>query len=268
MVSFLILTVLRPFNLSDYNLDVLILWSTGISGLVGGVVLIVGGVSTRVLRKSVLEKWTVGKEIVLITTVLIAISLILFGFFLSQNPEIEWKDLFIDVVVRTLAISIMPVLVMVLFEQHRFQVEKRRQAEQINAELLKRNQEKDESLQSRIQKSKLQLHGENEKVVLSVFPEDLICFKSDGNYVEVFHKWNGQTRKELIRTSLKAIESQIPTSPFFRCHQRFIINLDHISKVDGNARNLLVFLDGLDDRVPVSRSKSKDILEKFQVRTN
>lgn len=88
--------------------------------------------------------------------------------------------------------------------------------------------------------------------------------KSEGNYVEVFYRQNQEKQKELIRNRLKAIEEQLPPTDFFRCHKRFIINLQHIQKVEGNARNLELVSDNFEEKIPVSRSKSEMLQQLFQ----
>lgn len=89
--------------------------------------------------------------------------------------------------------------------------------------------------------------------------------KSEGNYVEVFYESKNQLQKELIRNSLKAIEEQLSKKPsFYRCHKQYIINLNHIQKVNGNARNLELIIEHLDAPVPVSRSKSEELLVRFK----
>lgn len=69
---------------------------------------------------------------------------------------------------------------------------------------------------------------------------------------------------ELVRNSLKAIEEQLPIDIFYRCHKRYIINMKHIQKVDGNARNLVLTLENIEEKIPVSRAKTETLLQHFQ----
>ena len=153
---------------------------------------------------------------------------------------------------------------MVLYEQNHHQKLKRRQAEILNQELVKRKDSEPQGNLSTALPEKIVLVAENKKAALQIDPVDLFFVRSEGNYVEVYYHQNQNVQKELIRNSLKAIEEQLIFSDFFRCHNRFLINLRHVLKVEGNARNLVLVLARVEEKIPVSRSKSEKLLQLFQ----
>ena len=57
----------------------------------------------------------------------------------------------------------------------------------------------------------------------------------------------------ILRKGLNELESQLPSSLFFRIHRKYIINLSHVREFSEN----LVTLDG-DHTLPGSRRKSRD----------
>ncbi|MEQ8474693.1 LytTR family DNA-binding domain-containing protein [Fulvivirga sp.] len=264
VVTFMVLLILRPFEFSTFTNKELILWSAVFAVLVGSTILITVLLVKRALQNTIEENWTVNKEIFLILFVLVTISIVIFTLFLILNPEANWLNIFNLVVVRTLAISFFPVLILVLYEQNHYQKIQRRQAEQLNQELLKKQHSVAQETHKINHPAKAVLVAENEKIALQIDPMDLLFVKSEGNYVEVFYRQNEKIHKELIRNSLKAIEEQLSVSVFFRCHNRFLINLHHIQKVEGNARNFELALANIEEKIPVSRGKSETLLQLFQ----
>jgi DNA-binding LytR/AlgR family response regulator len=261
LITFLVLVILRPFDFDTFQTIQLIAWSLSFAVLVGATIFLSGFVVKRYFRKTIEENWTVKNEILLILFVLAVLTLMIYLFFSALNPQTDPLELFGVVVVRTLAISFFPVLIMVLYDQNHHQKLKRRQAEILTRELVKR---KDSEPQRATLPEKIILVAENKKAALQIDPVELFFVRSEGNYVEVYYHQNQKVQKELIRNSLKAIEEQLSFSDFFRCHNRFLINLRRVLKVEGNARNLELVLERVDEKIPVSRSKSEKLLQLFQ----
>lgn len=259
-VTFLVLVVLKPFEFDTFLVKRLILWSLLFSVIVGSTVFCFVTIVKRYFRKTIEENWAVKNEVFLILSVLVIISLVIYAIFLLLNPQIGRLELFRLVVFRTLAFSLFPVLILVLYEQNHHQKIKTRLAEQLNQELRKKHNTESQKTHS----AKMVLVAENDKVALQVDSIDLFFVKSEGNYVEVFYYQNRKVRKELIRNSLKAIEEKLSASVFFRCHNRFLINVHHILKIEGNARNFELTLTNIEERIPVSRSKSEKLIQLFQ----
>jgi hypothetical protein len=261
IITFLILVLLKPFEFGTFSIDQLLIWSFIFAAIIGLTVL--GSVSAikKLRGKPIGENWKVKNEILLFLFVLSIISIVIFALFLILNPKVNKFDLFSLVVLRTLAISLFPVLILVLYEQNYHQKIKRRQAERLNRELLKRKNPLHKKKSNSTLPEKIVLVAENEKIALQVTPASLCFVKSEGNYAEVFYHQNQKIKKELIRNSLKSIEEQLLDYDFFRCHNRFLINLHHIQRVEGNARNFELELANVDEKIPVSRSKSEKLLQ-------
>jgi len=264
IVTFLILVILKPFEFDTYLVKHLILWSLIFAVIVGTTVFYVVTIVKRYFRKTIEENWAVKNEVFLFFFVLAIISLVIYTIFLLLNPQSNKLELFSLVVFRTLAISLFPVLILVLYEQNHHQKIKTRQAEQLNQELQKKQNRASPNTLNTTHSVKTVLVAENDKIALQVDPMDLFFVMSEGNYVEVFYYQNRKVQKELIRNSLKAIEEQLSASVFFRCHNRFLVNLHHILKIEGNARNFELTLMNIEEKIPVSRSKSYKLIQLFQ----
>lgn len=96
-------------------------------------------------------------------------------------------------------------------------------------------------------------------------PANLLYAKADGNYIELTLSINNQVFTELKRISLKQFEAQLATCPFlFKCHRAYLVNLQHIKKVSGNAQGYTLLLHMTEERVPVSRTQLEVFNSRFE----
>jgi DNA-binding LytR/AlgR family response regulator len=54
-----------------------------------------------------------------------------------------------------------------------------------------------------------------------------------------------------------------PYSSFFRCHRAFIVNLDKIEQVEGNAQGYKIKLQGAENLIPVSRNLNREFSDRL-----
>lgn len=106
---------------------------------------------------------------------------------------------------------------------------------------------------------KLQGDGKN---VLKLRLDNIICFNSDDNYVDitVIDK-NGKHKTIVFRATLTSISKQLKgQSHFIRVHRSFVINLKYLS--DFNKKDSLkINHKDLELTIPVSKKHLKDLLE-------
>jgi DNA-binding LytR/AlgR family response regulator len=112
-------------------------------------------------------------------------------------------------------------------------------------------------------KHKLVLRSDSERETLEVDPEDILYIESVGNYVEIaFRMREGNIESTLLRSSLKRIERQLKDFPFlFKCHRGFIVNIGRIQRANGNAQGYKLSFEGTDKEIPVARSYLKKFRE-------
>ncbi len=109
----------------------------------------------------------------------------------------------------------------------------------------------------------LKLIAENEKDSIELTTESLYFIESSDNYSTVFYEKSGKLQKELLRSSLTRLESQISSENIVRCHRSFIVNLDKVEKVTGNAQGYKLHLKSPELLVPVAR-KYSEIVERLK----
>lgn len=255
LITVFILMVFKPFEFSAYtSFFDLLLWSV-IFGFIASlsvfsVIALLKWLFPKMMSK---ENWTVGKELLLILLVILVIVLVIFVLFWVNNPGMNLFKTLIRISTRTLAISIFPVMILLLYEQYYYK--KTRLSELQNSEYKQIESSENQD------KEKVVITSENQKDVFKVDSDKLVYLKSEGNYVELFYLHNNAVHKELIRNRLKVLESNLPERSFFRCHKSYIVNLHHILKVQGNSRNMELLLNQVNEKIPVSRTSAKTLLQ-------
>lgn len=88
--------------------------------------------------------------------------------------------------------------------------------------------------------------------------------RAEENYVDVIYLHEGARRHRLLRSTLAEIERQLAHTPVARCHRSYLVALDAIVGITGNAQGYRLSLDGISETIPVSRSQAKVFLERLR----
>lgn len=257
--SCVLLLVLRPFGLAAWPWATRLIFAVGTACLASFSVWIVVRLLLKAAPKwTAVEHWTIGKEIALVLLVMLAICMLFFTvFWFGQLSSLTTIDLLTVIVGRTFAISLFPILVLVLAEQYHYQRTNLRRARLINQQLQL------QPTPSAPNNQLVQLTADNGKLVLQLPPAQLYYLQAAGNYIEVYYRARPNEpepmQRQLIRSSLKAIIQQLPTTGFFHCQKSYLINLMHIQRLSGNARQLTLHLADVDKPIPVSRNKASNL---------
>lgn len=199
------------------------------------------------------ETWTVGKEVlqIMANIAIITTGNWIFSAFLGfAEPTAQSFLVYFGF---TLAIGVFPVSMHVLWRQNVWQRKYLRQSDELNSLL------QNPSENTNAQQPLIQLRDENSRIVLDILPADLIAIESADNYVKVHYLHQQSLRSEMIRSSLTAVEMVVATLPqFFRAHRSWVVNMDLIEKVNGNARGYTLRLRTFNRDVPVARSRIHD----------
>jgi hypothetical protein len=108
------------------------------------------------------------------------------------------------------------------------------------------------------------LTAESGKEKIEIRPSDLLLIKSIDNYIEIFIAAKGSVQRRILRSSLKRIERELQDLPFiFKCHRAFLVNVHNIHRVAGNSQGYKLIFEGIEFRVPVSRTASKDLFRRI-----
>jgi len=96
---------------------------------------------------------------------------------------------------------------------------------------------------------------ENGELHIAVDLEQVLFLKSADNYVSVYFMKADKVRKELVRTSLKRLETELDEFPIRRCHRSYMVNINKISVSMKNNQGLSLSLkEYSDEQIPVSKN--------------
>lgn len=203
-----------------------------------------------------IENWKVWKMILfsIIKVLVISIANATYAFYVDiPGNNIFFPAFLLRVSLFTISIAFIPVVVTILWLEKRFYKKNYKIAMSASTKL--------ESL-----KENNAAHDVFEYNGFKIELKRLSYIKSDGNYCSFFYENDNSMSKKLIRITLKEIEEQITAKDnFIRCHKSYIVNVQKIKKIVGNARQYNVYLEDSDILIPVSRVLSKPLFEQFNL---
>jgi hypothetical protein len=253
------LIIFKPFGASNINQTARI-WILAGYGGVTFIILIVNLIGVPLLFKKEFAEsnWTLGRQILWLCWILFTIGLGNYFYsrtFFSLNISLLKGLLLMQFV--TVSVGIFPIVLISIITYNRLLRKNLLQALDLDAQISMKS--KNESTERR-----LLLYAENEKNNLDLTDNQLIYISSEGNYSTVYYKHESQIKKTVMRSTLKRMEDQVKINPnLFRCHRAFIVNMQHIEKINGNSQGLQLKLTG-DFEVPVSRNFAKELKERIQ----
>ncbi|HWV70007.1 LytR/AlgR family response regulator transcription factor [Chitinophaga sp.] len=108
------------------------------------------------------------------------------------------------------------------------------------------------------------IRDEHDKPVLTLHPGKLLLMKAEDNYVQVFYLSGNTISKELVRTSLKKLESYLSPDTFVRAHRSYLVNISKVVLFKKNTKGHYLELEGLGEiSVPVSATCLTAFQERF-----
>lgn len=197
------------------------------------------------LMPQLVENWNVYKEILFLSLflVLVGVGQFLIRDIIYDNPNNWSLTYLIEEIRNTFLVGILFVAILVPSNFNH---------------LYRKNQNKAKTLSPITQKT------EDAKVNIITdvkgddFSLDITHFlyaKADRNYAEIFMQTGDGVDKKLKRISIKNLESQLrPFTNILRTHRSYMVNLNHIVKINGNAQGYKLSLKASGSTVPVSRS--------------
>lgn len=245
----LFMLVFQPFGLASlpekYKVPVLVGY-----GLVSFCVLFLNLMVIERLFNE--EKWKVYKE--LLWTMWIIFSIGVANFFYTTSMfqvNISPLRFLLQLELSTFAIGVFPVTILVVLRFQRLNKSNTRSANEL-CSALARQKEPDSST---YKGERVTLKSENGRESLSIDPLSLKYIESKGNYIYVVYSENNELRKQMLRNTLVTVVDQLSDYTYMvRCHRSYIVNKGEINKVNGNAQGLKLELQGLERKIPVSRS--------------
>lgn len=208
--------------------------------------------------------WTLGKYILLTTfhLILIGVASTLIDIFYIC-PEKSVLENIIGANQQVALTGAIPITIIFLFLKNTMLKENLKNALIANQELEKIKNLKKDAVVKVHHNHALTIHSDTSET-LSLHLPDLLFIEADDNYSTVFWKNGHGIQKKLLRVNLKNIENQINNAYAIRCHRSYIINVNAISNISGNANGYKLQILDTDFFIPVSRPKGREVIEKIQ----
>ncbi|MBC9929743.1 LytR/AlgR family response regulator transcription factor [Chitinophaga qingshengii] len=246
--SFFFMYIFLPFNINMWyegqHLHLVVFFGIftgcGILGLTISQFLLAGWKWRRRLTNATYLFWLLG-EIVLVTTIVTAVDVLL-----TDTFYFTWGE-FVNTLRYTALIMPLPYMISLLWF---FSREKYKQLKSLEDKV---SQAPVASIPVAAPDACLQIKDEQGKTALSVHPAKLLMIRAEDNYVQVFYRNGTAISKELIRVSLKNMETQLTANGFARAHRSYLVNLSKVVLFKKNTKGYFLQIEGMEDTpVPVS----------------
>lgn len=241
------LLVFKPFGMSEAQGDNTVIITIGF-GIVSFVVMLVFYfILPKIFKGFYKEKdYTLGKDIVasMVLILLIGLANSLYAQFVFYEGE---EVSIIIMFWQTFLVGIFPLLILSIMQHNRQLKINLKASEDIQLP----NSEDRVELEKKHESQYFYISGDKKKEKITL--NDILYLESEGNYAYLNHLKDDMLVKSLHRTTLKAVESENVFPNVFRCHRSYIVNLDHVIEVKGNAQGLKLTVKDCDEHVPVSK---------------
>lgn len=107
-------------------------------------------------------------------------------------------------------------------------------------------------------------YDEKDALKLTIKSSDLFYLESSDNYVTIYYSDGGDTKKYLLRNSLKRMEEMLRKYPIIRCHRSFMVNIDQIKTVRKGKKGYEIEMNLPDHRIlPVTKTYETEVKACF-----
>jgi len=252
---FLFLYIFQPFQLSSYSSVLTITAGYGFIAFASTAIFlfIVPLFFPSYFHE---ETWTIKKELIykVSPVFLIGLANTLYSMHIHLLDSF-WKSFFYFEVC-TIAVGIFPLIYFIYLIEKRSDKKYRKFSEDIMPPKIIISHMSDLPKFSQ----RVELTAQNGKIELEINQEQIFYIKSSSNYVEVIYFQEKEPQKQLIRNTISNIEQQLQISnTFYRCHKSYIVNLNKIQNISGNARGLKIHFAALEESIPVSRKNNETL---------
>ncbi|MDP2176033.1 MAG: LytTR family DNA-binding domain-containing protein [Bacteroidota bacterium] len=198
------------------------------------------------------NSWTTKKEILwtILNVFLIGLANYIFSF-LIKITAFTWENLFLFEA-YTIAVAVFPLTISILLNQVRLNNKFEKQAQQLNEDI---EEKQSKFIAETVHNRKTIGIDEFELMV-----DNFLYAKADDNYVTIYYINNETVSRKMLRNTLKNVYLLFTEhTEILKCHKSYIVNLNHVQRISGNAQGYKLHLKGTDEILPVSRTLNENI---------
>jgi hypothetical protein len=187
-------------------------------------------------------QWTIKKEILWNLWILFTI---LSGYFLFTRFMGIMKFGF-DMVITLVFTAVIPITALIIVNYNKMIRSHLKLADDMNNKL-----KEHKSIQEKI----VYFNSDYQKDSLAIKISALLFIRSANNYIEVFWKEAEAAKNQMVRTSLLNAEGLLKEYKFIlKCHRSYLININHIDKIEGNSQGYKLYFENVNFPIPVSKN--------------
>lgn len=250
---FIFLYAFEPFGL--YNLSGLFKLKIISSYIIAGI--IITAIHLFWLQNIIIKRFTLGTTILWISwiTLLNSISSSVINDLAFNKGHFSVLSIVVFIGIVFL-IYIIPVSIIILGHYIYLLKKQIKVTSQINRTISDKNVTRNSS-------EKITITASNQRDNITLNLIDLLCITSADNYIDVYYLESKVLKHNLLRNTLNNIEKQIAknSQSIKRCHKSFIVNVDLVKSISGNATGYKIELEGVEFLIPISRKYKDDILK-------
>ena len=255
---FIFLYIFKPFNL--YSLVDFFLEYTALLGLTTAIGVFFMLYIPALIFKSYFDEdnWTIGRNIFVILIGIILIGSLLWYFGNLFKNYFGFIGLsYFTFLGYTFLVATIPLVFFVFINEKSVRGKRIKRAREINTY----NKEK---LIKKVLKPEVVIYSDNKKEKIIFKTKDLVYISSQGNYASFFIKKKEGLKEKILRVTLTKINQELHDyTNIIRCHKSYIVNVNFINDISGNARGYLLKSEEIPFNIPVSRSFSKQSLKSL-----
>lgn len=196
------------------------------------------------------NSWNIKKEILWNVWILFTVSS---GYYLYYKA-LGIMVFGFDIIIKLILIAIVPILVLITLNRHRLLRSHLKLANELNTKL-QENKSIDEKL--------VHFESDYKKDNLSIKVSLIMFVRSADNYIDVYWKEGQTVKNQMVRCSLTKAEDMLKEYKFiFKSHRSYLVNINHIDKIEGSTHGYRLFFESVDFHVPVSK-KHAEMLKKL-----
>jgi hypothetical protein len=255
----LFLVAFRPFDM-DALKNHLLLVSLGYGMVCSVVMFILNILVFNALPNYFSEtQWTIKRELIWSVVNLLSIASGNFIYSIIMHITAFNFGSFLLFIAYTLAVGIFPITVVVMIKFSRWRHKYEAESQVLNPII-----EAESNIIHHFDSHKLKFFSDNGSLELELMSSDFLYAKADDNYVEVHYLQNGKKHRKILRNTLKNTHGFLPMQEnFYRCHKSYVVNLDLVNHISGNAQGYKFHLKYTDELIPVSRSNNEFVKNYF-----
>lgn len=200
------------------------------------------------------QSWNTGREIswTIVNILSIGLANAVYTSYLNDN-SLSLKYIFLFEF-YTFLVSILPITFIIVYNESKSSRRYNELSQDINQKLTAHTNPT----------STIKIESQNQNEELMINSSDLLFIKAADNYIEVYHLESDEVRNSMLRNTLKSVEEIFTNNEnIIRCHKSYLVNLQYVNNVSGNAQGYKLHLDFTDIPIPVSRKLNDFVKEKL-----